>query len=465
MTTEALAPTIQFPSAMDYLFQPLMPDGKTPVRYRIGYGGRGAGKTENYARALLMLGAASPERYLCAREYQNSIKQSVHKTVANQITDLGMNYLYEVEQSVIKHREIATEFIFEGLHGNIDRIKSYARIKRCWIEEAQSTLKDSFEKLDPTIREPLSEIWISFNPDLPTDFMYDFAVNNTPSDALVRKLTWRDNPWFPEVLRRRMMEMKERDYDSFLNVWEGEPKLLLAGAVYAEELRAARAGGRICDVPHEPIRPVDVTFDLGYADKTALWLTQQVGFELRFIDYYENSQKSLSHYLEWLQARKSSHGQRYVYGTMNLPHDAKAKQLGTKLSVEEQLVAVYGRRNVRLLPRLSLTDGINAARSMFPNVYFDKNRCADGLQALSHYRYEVLDNNGRLSRVPVHDDSSHGADSFRYVAISRKLPKASIAELKARLVVSHEDAIANGDDYQHGGRRRPSRGQLRWMGK
>lgn len=459
----ALLPTAKFPQALDYLFAPTMPDGVTPVRYRVGYGGRGGGKTENYARALLLKGAAAPERYLCAREYQNSIKQSVHKTIADQITALEMNYLYEVQQNLIKHREIPTEFIFEGLHGNIDRIKSYARIKTAWIEEGQSTLKDSFEKLDPTIREPGSEIWVSFNPELETDFMYDYFVLNPPPDALVRKLTYRDNPWFPEVLRRLMETMKRRDFDAYLNVWEGEPKLLLAGAVYAEELRACRAGGRICDVPYDPRFPVDTHWDLGRADKTAIWFTQQVGFESRVIDYYENQLKGLDHYLEILQARRSRNGQRYVYGKINLPHDAKAKQLGTKLTIEEQLVAVFGRRQVVVVPKLSKADGINAVRMMFPTCYFDKKLCHDGLTALSHYCYEIIDDKGRLSREPKHDEHSHGADAFRYYAVSRKIPKQSIAAAKAKLAQAFEDAVRGGEMYEHGGR--PSRGPLRWMGR
>lgn len=460
---ELEATSAKFPAAYKFLFETFMPDGTTPVRYKIGHSGRGAAKSWSFARALLMLGAALPERTMCAREFQNSIKQSVHRLLADQITHMGMNYLYEVQQAEIKHRQHDTVFFFEGMHGNIEKIKSYERIKRCWIEEGQTTLKDSFEKLDPTLRMGGSEIWVSFNPELESDFIYDFSITKPPADALVRALSWRDNPWFTDVNRRQMEAMRARDFDAYLNIWEGQPKLILAGAVYAEELRATRASGRIGNVPHEPIRPVDVTWDLGHSDKTAIWLTQQVGFELRFIDYYENSQKSLEHYLEWLQARKSSHGQRYIYGMCNLPHDAKAKQLGTKLTVEEQLVAVYGRRNVRVLPRLSLIDGINAARTMFPNCYFDKTRCADGIQALSHYRYEIVDNEkGTLSRVPVHDENSHGADSFRYVAIGRKLPKASVAEMRERLKSRIEDAINGGEMYEHG---RPSRGQFNWMGR
>lgn len=460
--SEAEANTAHFPRALRFLFDTKMPDGVTPARYKVGYGGRGGAKSWGFARALLMLGAQQPERTLCAREYQISIKQSVHKLIADQVTALKMNYLYEVQQAVIRHREIDTEFFFEGLHGNMDKIKSYERIKRCWLEEAVNVQKDSFEKLDPTLRMEGSEIWASFNPELETDYMFDRFVLRTPADAIVRKLTWRDNPWFSDVLRRQMDAMKKEDYDAYLHVWEGHTKLMLAGAVYAEQLRALRASGRVCVVPYEPTRPVDVVWDLGKRDKTGLWFVQYVGFEIRLLQYYENSQKDLDHYLEYIQAQRATSGQKYIYGTMVLPHDAKAGRLGSKLTIEEQIVAVFGRKNVRVLKRFSIADGINAARTMFPLCYFDKDGTAVGLQHLSHYRHEVLDDNGKLSLEPVHDEHSHAADGFRYIALSRRMPRESAAIVRERLAQEYEAEVKEGRMYEHGGRPQGG-GQFGWM--
>ena len=138
--------------------------------------------------------------------------------------------------------------------------------------------------------------------------------------------------------------------------------------------------------------------------------------------------------------------------------------MGTKLTTEEQLVDVYGRRYVRVLKRQSLEDGINAARTMFPICYFDQDRCVDGLHALGHYRYEVLDEKGNLSKVPVHDENSNGADAFRYVAMGRKAPKMSTEERRAKLARESREAVLSGADYAHGGR--PTRGsQFNWMNR
>lgn len=396
----------QFPSAFAGLFE--------PHRYKIYYGGRGGAKSWAFARALLLLGKQRPLRVLCARELQNSITQSVHKLIADQNAALGAGYT--VEKARIYNSQ--SEFFFEGIKNNVDKIKSYEGIDVCWIEEGQRVTEESMQIVTPTIRKEGSEIWISFNPDLETDYIYSrfVAKPSISEDALVCKVNWKDNPFFPEVLRQEMEELKKRDYDAYLNVWEGFPKVLLDGAVYADELRMLVSENKLTSVPYNPEIAVDTFWDLGWADRTAIWFAQVVGFEYHVIDYYENSLKKLDFYLDILQRRG------YIYDTHWLPHDAASKQLGTGRSIQELLVAKG--RKARIVPKLSLTDGINAARTIFQNCWFDEEQCAEGIKALRHYRYEVVDDGtGHLSREPIHDWSSHGADAFRYLAIALRSPR------------------------------------------
>jgi phage terminase large subunit len=398
-----LSPSIDFPDKLQGLFE--------DHRYKVLYGGRGGAKSWGIARALLIRGTQRPTRVLCAREFQNSIRDSVHKLLSDQIDGLGLGHLYEVQQTLIKGPG-GTEFAFEGIKHNVGKIKSYEGVDVCWVEEAHAVSKSSWDVLIPTIRKPGSEIWVSFNPELETDETYQRFVKAPPVGAWVQEISWRDNPWFPDVLRGEMEDLKARDYDAYLNVWEGKCKVLLEGAVYGDELRELVASGRLCSVPYDRLLPVHVFMDLGWADSTTLWFAQLVGFETRIIDYYENSQKPFSHYLDVMQNRK------YILGDLWLPHDAKAKQLGTGRSIEE--IARASGRSVRIVPRLSVTDGINAAREIFPNVWIDKDKCADGLNALRHYRFEVIQDSGTFSRQPVHDWASHGADAFRYLAVGLK---------------------------------------------
>lgn len=394
---------LEFPEALECLFK--------PARYKTLYGGRGGAKSWGIARALLLQGTTKPLRVLCAREMQTSITQSVHKLLKDQIAAMGLSGFYEVQNYVIKGMN-GTEFTFHGLKHNIANIKSIEGVDVCWIEEAQTVSKSSWDTLIPTIRKDGSEIWISFNPSLEADETYQRFVVSPPTGAVVQKINWADNPWFPDVLRQEMEDLKAKDYDAYLNVWEGHCKQTLDGAIYANEVRAATTSGRFTKVPYDPSKPVHTYWDLGRADKTAIWFVQMVGFEFRVIDYYENQGQALGHYLKELQSRP------YVYGDCWLPHDANNELLASEQTIAQQCRA-FGFK-VRVTPKTSVVNGINAARTVFATCWFDSDKCADGLQALRNYRYEVDPDTQQYSTNPLHDWASHGADAFRYFAVSLK---------------------------------------------
>lgn len=234
----------EFPEKLECLFQ--------PARYKVLYGGRGGAKSWGAARALLIRGASRPLRVLCAREFQNSIKDSVHKLLADQIEALGLSDVYEVLDKEIRGKN-GTEFAFRGLRHNVTAIKSFESADVCWVEEAQTVSKASWDTLIPTIRKPDSEIWITFNPELDTDETYKRFVLNPPPDSIVRKINWSDNPFFPDVLRAEKDHLKEMDPDSYLVTWEGYCRQTLDGAIYAKEIRDATADGRIAKVQGEEI--------------------------------------------------------------------------------------------------------------------------------------------------------------------------------------------------------------------
>jgi phage terminase large subunit len=408
----------EFPEKLAFLFE--------PHRYKVSYGGRGSAKSWSYARALLIQAAERPMRILCARETQKSIKDSVHKLLEDQIPALGLSRHYQVQKSSITARFTGSEFFYAGLKHNIDNIKSIEACDVAWVEEAQTVSHGSWKKLVPTIRKKGSEIWISFNPDLETDATYQRFVVQPPTRAKVEKVTWRDNPWFPDELREEKDDLLARDPDEYNHIWEGCPINILAGAIYANELRAADVEGRIKRVPYDRTRPVDCFWDLGYGDLTSVWFAQAFTGEYRLIDYLESSGKTIQWYLQQMQARG------YVYGTDWLPWDLglHAAQMGSGKSIEE-LMRLAGRK-VRILPKLSVADGINAARSILPQCWFDQERCADGLQALRNYRYGEIKTLEHPTREPLHDWASHAADAFRYFAVGIKQPKTGAPPKPAR---------------------------------
>jgi len=393
----------QFPSKLKCLVEP------KHSRYRILYGGRGGGKSHSVARMLLCKGVLNTIRVLCAREFQTSIKDSVHKLLVDQIYDLKLEAHYEITQSTIRGKN-GTEFIFAGIKNNINGLKSIEGIDYCWCEEANNITKLSWDILIPTIRKENSEIWITFNPELPTDETYKRFILNPPDNAVVQKVNWNDNPWFPAVLDLERESLKTRDFEAYQNVWEGFTRSTIDGAVFAREMQRAEQDNRITNVPYDPIKPVMAVFDIGWADATAIWFVQFVGMETRLIRYYETTQTTMSEILGKMQTFG------YVYDTLYLPHDARNKTIASNGRSIEEIVRAAGFK-VNIIDRVPIADSINAARTIFNACYFDKNNCGPGLDCLRHYRYDVDPETKQFSKTPVHDNYSHGADAFRYIGL------------------------------------------------
>lgn len=397
----------EFPIKLQCLFQ--------KSRYKVLYGGRGGAKSWGVARALLILGAKSTLRILCAREFQTSIRDSVHKLLCDQIQELGLIGFYEITQNSIRGKN-GTEFSFVGLKNNVANVKSYEGVDICWVEEAQTTSRLSWNVLIPTIRKEGSEIWVTFNPELETDETYQRFVINPPANAIVQKVNWSDNPWFPETLREEKDALKSRDIQAYNTVWEGLCRQTVDGAIFAREMQMAELEGRITNVPYDASKPVHAVFDLGWADATAIWFLQFIGMETRLIRYIEGTQQTISEYL----AKMQTFG--YVYDTLWLPHDAQNKTLAANGRSIEDIVRAAGYKT-RIIEKTPVADSINAARTMFRACYFDRENCHEGLQCLRHYRYEVDPETQQFSRNPLHDQYSHGADAFRYIGLMVNEPK------------------------------------------
>jgi phage terminase large subunit len=399
----------QFPVKLACLFDP------PKSRYRVLYGGRGGAKSWGVARALLIKAAKEPLRILCAREFMTSMRDSVHKLLSDQIVDLNLQSFFEITQASIRGKN-GSEFSFVGLKNNVANVKSYEGVDICWCEEAQSITRLSWNVLIPTIRKPDSEIWITFNPELETDETYQRFVVHKPDNAVVTKVNWNDNPWFPDTLKLEMESLKARDPEAHRTVWEGFCRQTVDGAIFAKEVQMAELENRITRVPYDATKPVHAVFDLGWADATAIWFVQFIGMETRLIRYIEDNQQTISHYLAEMQKFG------YVYDTLWLPHDAQNKTLAANGRSIEEIVRAAGYKT-RIIDKTPVVDSINAARTIFRSCYFDRENCYDGLQCLRHYRYEVDPDTKQFSRNPLHDQYSHGADAFRYIGLMINEPK------------------------------------------
>lgn len=207
-----------------------------PARYKVLEGGRGGTKSFDVADYLITQSVFRKLRILCTREMQNSIRDSVHRLLSDRITALKLDDYFVVQRESIMSR-CGSEFIFKGLRHNISEIKSTEGIDRCWCEEADLISEESWTILIPTIRNEGSEIIITFNPENEKSATYRRFITNPPPDCLHAHLTWRDNKFFPEVLRKELEYDKRVDYEKYLHVWEGQVKRYGAAVIFANKYR------------------------------------------------------------------------------------------------------------------------------------------------------------------------------------------------------------------------------------
>lgn len=192
-------------------------------RYKIAHGGRGSGKSWSIAILLIEISRRGKFRILCAREFQNSITDSVIQLLADTIERGKYSSEFEIQRNRIYSLVTGSEFIFLGIKNNPTKIKSLEGVDICWIEEAESVSNESWNILIPTIRKQNSEIWVSFNAKNILDPTYQRFVINPPKDSILLNVNYWDNPYFTETLRLEMEECKEKDYELYLHIWEGQP--------------------------------------------------------------------------------------------------------------------------------------------------------------------------------------------------------------------------------------------------
>ncbi len=407
---ERIKVDVQFPRKLAFLRQ--------PYRFKVAYGGRASGKSWGFARALLLKCAEKKLRVLCTREIQKSIKQSVHTLLKDQIEAMGLSGKFEILETEIRCIN-GSEISFAGLQNHtVDSIKSFEGCDIVWVEEAQTVSKYSWDILLPTIRKEGAERWITFNPHLDTDETYKRFVINPPPGAMVVEVNYMDNPWFTEEseLERQHAEatMTTEDYE---NIWLGKPKSSVDGAIYANEISLAYREQRITHVPYDPSLKVHAVWDMGWNDAMSIIMVQRVRSELRAIDYIEDSHKTLDWYVAELNQR------RYNWGYDFLPHDAYNADFktgkGANVLLERMGRKVKFKRREDVV-QMSIENGIREARMAFNRTVFDKVKCERLIECLKRYR-RTQNQRTESFGAPLHDDHSHGADSWRYTAVNAEL--------------------------------------------
>lgn len=399
------------PRAFEELFQ--------PHRYKAFYGGRGSAKSHSFATALVTMAVRKPLRIVCAREIQNSLRDSVKQLIEDKIETLGVADFFD-RQAKVTIGANGSQFSYVGLWRNPDALKSLEGADIFWGEEASAFSERSLKIIRPTMRKPGSEMWWSWNPEFEHDAVDRFfRGGKAPPDALIREVSWRDNPFFEETpLKAELEHDYATDPAKAEHVWGGAYVSAVDGAYYAAQLAEARAAGRIGFVAPDPLLRRRAFWDLGVSDSTAIWVAQFNGRRIDVIDYAEGQGQPLGYYADWL--RSAGHGDALCV----LPHDGARREFVSALRFEDHLrEAGFAVVTVGNQGKGAAMQRIEAARRLFPSIWFNEERCRHGLKALAGY-HERIDARRNIGLGPEHDWASHGADAFGLMCIAYEEPRA-----------------------------------------
>jgi phage terminase large subunit len=400
------------------VFQPLLDDS---ARYLGAWGGRGSGKSHFFAWRLLKKAITRPGfRAVCIREVQKTLKDSSKRLIEDKLNEhgLGSDQGFSVLADHIKTPGDGV-ITFMGMQdSNSENIKSLEGFDVAWVEEAQTLSSRSLSLLRPTIRKDGSQLWFSWNARRKTDAVDVLLRGDTvPTGTRAVLANWRDNPFFPAVLEQERLDCIRIDPDQYGHIWEGEYASILVGAYYAKAITEARNAGRIGRLAAEPLLPLKAAWDIGgtgaRADAVSIWIFQNVGKEIRVLDYYEAIGQPLATHIMWMLAN----GYRKETTRIYLPHDGTTQDKVFDVSYQSSLqLAGY---DVTVIPNQgkgAAAARIETTRRLFGSCWFDAEKCAAGIDALGWY-HEKKDEVRNIGLGPEHDWSSHGADAFGLACI------------------------------------------------
>lgn len=405
---------------------------------RGAYGGRGSAKTRSFAkmsavRAYMWSKAGRKGIILCGRQFMNSLDDSSLEEVKAAIeSEPWLLEHFEIGEKYVRTKDGNISYKFSGLDRSIDSIKSKARILLCWVDEGEPVTEEAWTKLIPTLREEDSELWVTWNPESKRSATHKRFREARNDRMKIVEMNWRDNPWFPKILeRKRVADLSERP-EKYDHIWEGGFVVAHEGAYYAKGLALAKEQGRIGNVAADPLMTYRAIWDIGgtgaKADACSIWIAQFIGREIRWLNYYEAVGQPLSAHVQWL--RENGYGSALCI----LPHDGSTNDRVYDVSYESALQEAGF--EVEVVPnqgRGAAKMRIEAARRLFPAMWFNEKTTEAGRDAIGWYHEKRSDDDRSIGLGPNHDWSSHGADAFGLGAVVYEEPKVKQQQSMPRM--------------------------------
>jgi len=261
--------------ALPPYFEPFL--GRHP--YNVLEGGRGGAKSRSVATHFVIEACQEGHRYLCTREFQSTMRDSVRKLLVDAIYRLNLEKYYDIKRDEIRCPHTGSEFMFKGLKKDPQAVRSAEGIDRCWVEEAHVVSGDSWQVLMPTLdRVEGSQLWVTFNPDSEEDPTYEMWIKHPPPGTMHKHVTWKDNPWFPAGLDRQRRHMLRIDPDAYDWIWNGHVRKLSEAVIFRNRVTV-----------DDFVTPEDARFyygaDWGFAEDPSVLIRCFIHEDVLFIDH------------------------------------------------------------------------------------------------------------------------------------------------------------------------------------
>ena len=375
-------------------------------------------------RAYMWSMAGEKGVIVCGREFMNSLDESSMAEVKAAIeSEPWLADHFEVGEKFIRTRDGRIEYKFIGLRHNLDSIKSKARIKLCWVDEAEPVSETAWQKIIPSVREHESEIWVTWNPESKVSATHKRFRLDPPDGAKIIEMNYTDNPWFPLVLEKERLADQSKRPEHYEHIWEGGFKQVTEGAYYAAQLTQARNEGRIGRVAADPLMTIRLFADIGgtgaRADSFVFGAAQFIAREIRWLDHYEVQGQPIGAHLSWARSKGYTPERAQIW----LPHDGASNDKVYDVSYASALrEAGYEVTVVPNQGKGAAAARIEAARRLWPSVWINEATTQGLIDALGAY-HERKDADRGIGLGPEHDWASHSADAFGLMAVAYEEPR------------------------------------------
>lgn len=393
------------------------------------YGGSRSGKTFILVFSIIMRALKEPNsRHVIFRQTRKDLKESIYLDTFPKVLDTCFEgYKPELNNSDLVAKfyngsEIWFGYLDDAKHSDNVLGKEYNTI---YLNEISEISYNSYSKVLTRLSLKnglVNKFYADCNPSGKWHWGYKTFIQkinaktkeplSNPEQYACLLMNPQDNiENLPEDYLALLKNLPEEERNRFfLGLWtEG-----ISGGIYTKEMAQAEQEGRITSVPFNNEFFVWTFWDIGIDDSTAIWFVQFVGDQIHLIDFYQNNNQSALHYLEVLKKKQQEYG--YRYNKLILPHDGRQREWTNGRSRAETLESQGFKTDV--VKATSIADGINACKLIFNKCWFDREKCAEGISALSNYRRKEDSINLTYSKEPLHDWTSHGADSFRLMGVS-----------------------------------------------